>query len=186
MSRFFFDTEFIEYPPTHKYRKGTIDLISIGIVDDLGREFYAISNEFDESMASDWVRENVIAKLEDPTTHPRMSLYEIKNNLLNWYFKDVKDPEFYAYFCSYDWVVFCWIFGTMMELPKGFPMYCRDIKDRMKTFGVHKVDLPEQDEDTHHNALADAKWNKAAYAVIQKRVDKFNEAAGLGSLGRWA
>ena len=37
-------------------------------------------------------------------------------------------PEFYAYYADYDWVVFCWLFGKMIDLPKGFPMYCRDLK----------------------------------------------------------
>lgn len=36
--------------------------------------------------------------------------------------------EFYAYCADYDWVVFCWLFGRMMDLPNGFPMYCRDLK----------------------------------------------------------
>ncbi len=36
--------------------------------------------------------------------------------------------EFYGYYCDYDWVLFCSLFGKMIELPKGFPMYCRDLK----------------------------------------------------------
>lgn len=36
--------------------------------------------------------------------------------------------EFYGYYCDYDWVVFCWLFGKMIDLPKGFPMYCKDLK----------------------------------------------------------
>ena len=39
--RYFYDTEFIEDGTT-------IDLVSIGIVDEAGREFYAVSTEFDE------------------------------------------------------------------------------------------------------------------------------------------
>jgi hypothetical protein len=42
-----------------------------------------------------------------------------------------KLPEFYGYYCDYDWVVFCWIFGKMNNLPKGFPMYCRDLKQTL-------------------------------------------------------
>lgn len=29
---------------------------------------------------------------------------------------------------DYDWVVLCQLYGTMMDLPKGWPMYCRDVK----------------------------------------------------------
>ncbi len=42
-----------------------------------------------------------------------------------------KNPEFYAYYADYDWVLFCSLFGRMMDLPKGFPMYCRDLKQTL-------------------------------------------------------
>ena len=51
--RFFIDCEFIEDGKT-------IDLISIGIVADDGREYYAINRDCDFSKASDWVEENVL------------------------------------------------------------------------------------------------------------------------------
>ena len=39
------------------------------------------------------------------------------------------DPiEFYAYFADYDWVVFAQLFGNMINLPEGFPKYCKDLK----------------------------------------------------------
>lgn len=36
-------------------------------------------------------------------------------------------PKFYGYYCSYDWVLFCWVFGKMIDLPKGFPEYINDL-----------------------------------------------------------
>lgn len=52
-------------------------------------------------------------------------LKELKPN--DWY----PTPEFYAYYADYDWVVFCWLFGRMIDLPKGFPMYCKDLKQEL-------------------------------------------------------
>lgn len=40
-------------------------------------------------------------------------------------------PEFYAYYADYDWVLFCSLFGRMIDLPKGFPMYCIDLKQTL-------------------------------------------------------
>ncbi len=37
-------------------------------------------------------------------------------------------PEFWAYYADYDWVVLCQLFGTMMDLPAHWPMFCMDIK----------------------------------------------------------
>jgi hypothetical protein len=73
-------------------------------------------------------------------------------------------PEIWAYYADYDWVAFCQIFGTMMDLPKGFPMYCRDIKQECDRLG--NPDLPSQ-EQGEHNALYDARWNKQAWEFLQ-------------------
>lgn len=74
------------------------------------------------------------------------------------------DHIFYAYYADYDWVVFCQLFGTMMDLPKGFPMYCRDIKQLCDELGNPK--LPEQGKG-EHNALEDARWNRKTYLWLR-------------------
>ncbi len=99
-------------------------------------------------------------------------------------------PTFYAYYADYDWVVFCSLFGTMMQLPTGFPMYCRDLKQMVDewcekarpTFeslrgGIpHTFDdaLKELKNDAHypketneHHALADAKFAFELYKFLQ-------------------
>jgi hypothetical protein len=81
-------------------------------------------------------------------------------------------PEVWAYYADYDWVVFCQLFGTMMDLPKGYPMYCRDIKQECDRLGNPR--LPEQGKG-EHNALADARWNKKAYEFL-KTVEAGNDA----------
>lgn len=43
----------------------------------------------------------------------------------------VHPPRFYAYFADYDWVLFCTLYGTMMQLPRGFPRYCIDLKQEL-------------------------------------------------------
>ena len=60
--KYFFDTEFIEgfRKPLFGKRRHFIDLISIGIVAEDGREYYAISNEYDYKDADEWVIKNVL------------------------------------------------------------------------------------------------------------------------------
>lgn len=72
-------------------------------------------------------------------------------------------PEFWGYYADYDWVVFCWIFGTMMELPEGWPMYCKDLKQLADEWGIKYDHLKQENE---HNALDDAKWNKMLYEYL--------------------
>ena len=154
--RYFLDTEFIESGP-----KKPIQLISIGIVSEDLRTFYRISSEFNPDDANQWVKDNVLAQLED---YERGTLAQIADDVKR--FCDPAQfgkPEFWGYYADYDWVVFAQIFGTMMDLPKGFPMYCRDLKQFCDELGNPK--LPEQGKG-EHNALADACWNIKSYQFL--------------------
>lgn len=176
--RYFFDTEFIEDGKT-------IDLLSIGIVSEDGREYYAESNEADLSKADDWVKENVIAHLwsrqADKTPFNRWtrdggkgglcSRREIRSDIITFC---GDSPEFYAYYADYDWVVFCQLFGRMIDLPQGFPMYCRDLKQTLDDYcGMNSITLEDlksreyyPKQENEHNALDDARWNRDLYQML--------------------
>lgn len=163
--KYFFDTEFIEYGPT-PVNKGTIDLISIGIISEDGREYYAVTSEFDGSKADDWVKENVLAKLQGETFKPRA---QISAEIMDFILQSSEKPEFWAYYADYDWVAFCWLWGRMIDLPKIFPMYCMDLKQAMDMYRIERWQLPPDPEDEHH-ALADAKWLRKAYEKCKEIV----------------
>lgn len=154
--RFFFDTEFAE-------DGRTINLISIGIVAEDGREFYAVSTEFDAENCNDWVKVNVLPQLPPTTDSAWVTRVQMRERILSFIGPD--KPEFWAYYADYDWVVLCQLFGTMMDLPPGWPMYCRDIKQLCDELGNPL--LPAQDVSEEHNALADARWNVLAYWFLQ-------------------
>lgn len=151
--KYFIDTEFNERP-------GLLELISIGIVDEYGNEFYAVSNEWKRRNCNDWVANNVLPYLEVDFSRWQ-SIAEIREGIVD--FVD-GSPEFWAYFADYDWVLFCWIFGRMIDLPNHFPMYCRDLKQEMDRLGVDRSQLPPNYEI--HNALEDAKWIRDSYEFI--------------------
>lgn len=244
--KYFIDTEFLEGSQKEKFpislfRKNTpptIDLISIGIVREDGKEYYAISKDFNLDEAWNrydikpvsnihcgpsekvyWIRENVLRPIfyklmgKDINFHDIDHYFTFKDfkKLINKHGKTNKqiaeevhdfcitydakksvtenNPEFYAYYADYDWVAFCWLFGKMMDLPKGFPMYCRDLKQMLDekpvTYKVHTfkgeggyygscdpyykdwknhVDYPKQENE--HDALSDARWNKKLYEFL--------------------
>lgn len=70
-------------------------------------------------------------------------------------------PEFWGYYADYDWVVFCQLFGSMIALPNGFPMYCRDLKQFIDYMGNPRVET----SDIHH-ALNDAEWIMETHSKI--------------------
>lgn len=148
MARIFFDTEFIE-------DGRTIDMISIGLVREDGATLYFESAECDLDRASDWVRKNVLCHLTGEKTPRR----EIARQIVEF---AGSSPEFWAYYADYDWVVLCQLFGRMIDLPDGWPMYCRDLKQEADRLGVRFPPM----QGIEHNALADAQWNAMSYSLI--------------------
>lgn len=145
--RIFFDTEFIE-------DGRTIDLLSIGMVREDGATYYAEPQEADRSKASPWVVEHVLPSLTGPT-HPRSTIAADIVEFVG------KDPQFWAWYADYDWVALCQLYGRMIDLPDGWPMYCRDLKQVCDERGIR---LAQDDSD--HNALEDAWWVANAWDVV--------------------
>lgn len=151
--RFWFDTEFFE--DGH-----TIQLISIGVVSEDGRTYYAETLDAPHlARASSWLEENVYPHLRC-VREDRKDRREIGRDLIAFM---GEKPEIWAYYADYDWVVLCQLFGRMIDLPKGWPMYCRDVKQWADTLGGRK--LPEQ-KTAEHDALADAKWTREAWLSL--------------------
>ena len=281
--KYFLDTEFLEGTQKKLFgeTKPTIDLISIGIVCEDGREYYAISKDFNLKEAWNrwqqrtgegdrnniepkeyWIRENVLKPIweelytlqykescklgaktslllnkfekennlsPNSTNHVKFT-YENFKKLINKYGKTNKqiaeeivqfvdarwieegnvskgfmypggtsieevkttNVQFYGYYCDYDWVAFCWLFGKMIDLPKHFPMYCVDLKQMLdvrykdgyyymnyipvddtypsiiKSGRIDKVekhpDYPKQTNE--HSAIHDARWNFELYKFL--------------------
>jgi hypothetical protein len=103
------------------------------------------------------------------------------------------DCKFYGYYSDYDWVVFCWLFGKMIDWPKGFPMYCIDLKQELDAkveflqLFYHGGLIPSEKDrlcnneeklekiknnpnypkqTNEHNALSDARWNQQLYTFL--------------------
>lgn len=173
--KYFLDTEFIE-----NGRREPLQLLSLGIVAENGSEIYFENSEADFTKANDWVKKNVFPWLEriGPVLRtPAEMAEEIKkfippkpgydkNGGLPSGLWDA--PEFWAYFADYDWVLFCQLFGTMMDLPEGYPMYCMDLMQYAKHIGIPRRAFPEQDQ-VEHNALNDARWNKKVFEFLEQQ-----------------
>lgn len=212
--KYFYDTEFAE-------DGRTIELISIGIVCEDGRELYLQSSEIHHDHVSLWVEEHVYPHLiRCPHITPKEQVLirggmkidttsiqaeidqhslagqctfttlvkdaieingiktsglfiggypacfwrtreQIRQNILD--FMDVDTygpPELWAYYSSYDHVAFCQIFGSIINLPQGFPMLTYDLRQHLDMHGMQNIRQPD---DQPHNALRDARWNRDTY-----------------------
>lgn len=175
--KIWYDTEFVE-----RGRGYSVDMISIGAVREDDAEFYRISDSLPavwKANENEWMRENVIPYLplrrdyfgrllwdeDHPDFHRVQPLDEIAQDWKN-YVLEFKEPELWAYYGAYDHVVMAQMFGRMIDLPKGMPMYTMDIKQRWHNEG--KPELPKQ-TNGEHKAIDDARWNRVAYEYIDNR-----------------
>lgn len=159
----FFDTEFIENGTAHFPQ-----LISIGIIREDGEKYYA-EFEVDWDLANKWVLDNVVPKLRGGDYVK--TLAKAREEIIEFC---GDSPEIWAYFADYDWVIFCGVFGRMVDLPKGWPMFCRDLKQLMWHLGIKKSDIPATiSNENAHDALDDAIWNLRVYKWITSRTDMY-------------
>lgn len=172
--RYFIDTEFMEDGKT-------IELLSIAIcAQGSKREIYAENIQANLSRANPWVKENVIPQLwsqqkdkqlanewtRDGGKGGLLDLGSIRREIIQFCDPAVYGPpEFWGYYCDYDWVVFCQLFGKMIDLPEGYPMLCMDLKQSQIEKGC-KMLLEQPDEE--HHALVDARWIRDCHAYLFK------------------
>lgn len=156
--RIYLDTEFIERGADHP-----IELVSIGIETQKGDSFYIeLADGWEAEHAGPWVKENVLTKLigsEYPACVMRRT--EAASAITTWLDHVAPAPdelEFWGYFCDYDWVVFCQLYGSMENKPYRFPFFMRDVQQLASELGLDKqMRRFNKIEPQHeHNALADA------------------------------
>jgi hypothetical protein len=157
--RFFYDCEFIEDGVT-------IDLVSIGVVDETGREFYAVSTEFDPDRAGPWVRRHVLPKLPSPADQAWRSRAAIRDDLFAFLSSGGEKLELWAWIAGYDHVALAQLWGAMPALPRPIPRFTHDLRQRWEDAG--KPRLPPAPTDAH-DALADARFNLVRWQIIEER-----------------
>ena len=192
--KIYYDTEFIE-------DGRTIDLISIGMVADDGRELYLVNQaiEDDEKLHDRicqhrWLMENVVPGLPlrqnrrtgdisytlssagdgrgifhlDRDDNRIVPLRYIRNAVREFIWA-TPDPELWAWYAAYDHVVYAQLFGCMINLPDGLPMFTCDLKQEAERLGNPRV--PEQ-ATGQHNALEDARHNRVIAKFLAEHAAK--------------
>jgi hypothetical protein len=173
--RIAYDTEFLEDGQT-------IELISIGMISDDGDEYYAVNDDapWRRIRKHEWLMQNVVPQLPQPHG-------DWRNNMPHRWLCDRADAvvrpredvarrvrefilcarrrsenghplELWADYAAYDHVVLAQLFGPMVDLPPGIPMFTHDFQHELSRRGLRRDDprLPTQAAGVHH-ALADAR-----------------------------
>lgn len=151
--KYFFDTEFIEDGEL-------VHLVSIGMVTEDSRELYLESSEAPHERANAFVQEHVLPHLGP--VERRVSRAAIRQAITE--FVTCSEPHFVAWYNAYDWYLMCRLFGGMVNLPKSWPQYCYDLQ---QLFDHKGGAFPPQPSNAHH-ALADAKWCRTAWHLLER------------------
>jgi hypothetical protein len=173
MTRVFFDTEF-----TGLHQNTT--LISIGLIAETGETFYAELTDYDSDQVDEWIAKNVISKLDLDGSYPhnvRELLIKgdkgvVKSELERW-FSQFDSVEMWSDCLSYDWVLFCELFGHAFKVPKNIFYIPFDICTLFKVKGIDPdvsretfSGLDIEGEQSKHNAMWDAIVIKACYQKL--------------------
>jgi len=177
MTKVFFDTEF-----TGLHQKTT--LISIGLISECGKTFYAEFNDFDSTQVDDWIQEHVINKLEynsfyqklkenDGNVFYKSTTSNIKDKLITW-LEQFEKIEIWSDCLAYDWVLFNQLFGHALNIPSKVYYIPFDICTLFKVYDIDPDISREKfsgmmDQSQKHNALWDAKVIKACYFKLMDK-----------------
>lgn len=163
--KIYYDTEFIE-------DGRTIELISIGMVSDDGREYYAVNRDMPKRKIRKrkWLMENVVPHLpkahgDRRLTMPKRWLFDYANpvvkpreriadEVMGFIRAAGPDVQLWADYGAYDHVALAQMFGCMIDLPDGVPMWTNDLRQDWVRAG--KPELPSL-AGAAHNALDDAR-----------------------------
>jgi hypothetical protein len=160
----------------------TIELISIGIVSETGREYYAVNRDMPvrRIRKHQWLMDHVVPSLPNAygdrrNTMPKRWLFDYTHPLVKRRARiadEVRDfllsdgaPELWAWYGAYDHVALCQLWGAMVDKPAGIPMLTHDIEQAIRQ--VPGFVEPEQTTGLH-NALEDARHNLRVLTALRE------------------
>lgn len=151
--------------------------IAVAMCSSDGRELYCVFEEIEESPLKDrirkhsWLMGNVVPYLplrDGKVTRPLIDLGTnffldassnlvmprrmIRNAVREFVLANLDDGEeleLWGWYSSYDHVALSQLFGSMIRLPQGFPMFTRDLKQRWTEFKRPESELPGMTEKNH-------------------------------------
>lgn len=170
-------------------------LVSLGLVSEDGREFYAEFTDYDKSQLNDWLKHYVIDNLyldyifgtegsefyKVVSSGDKKVFYsciirgskEVICKELNEWLKQFKNVKIWSDCLAYDWVLFNELFGGAFNLPKNIYYIPMDICTLFEMEGIDP-DISREDfinnsiKGKKHNSLYDAKVIKACYEILTK------------------
>lgn len=175
----FYDCEFLD-------SGSTIDLVSVGMCNDQDdNTLYLFNADAMLMHANDWVRANVfphlpLCKMPHTGGPPHFDKNDTRVMGRSELAKQVADyvrgygawptVQLWADYGAYDHVAIAQMFGPMVNLPEGFPMYTNEymtyettMRDTLGAYQLFRKDK----RGNPHDALDDAKWVRYKHSRVK-------------------
>jgi hypothetical protein len=144
--------------------------MSIGMVAEDGRTFYAELTDYDKSQLDDWLEKNVVSNF---TGEGRTNMLNLDKKI-EAFLEPYDQVEMWSDCLAYDWVLFNRIWGHAFNLPKKIYYIPFDVCTFMKIRGIDP-DINREDfafggkpeVAQKHNALWDAQVIRACYENLR-------------------
>lgn len=190
--KLFFDTEF-----TGLHKETT--LISIGIIAEDGRTFYAELNDYDKNQVDDWIQNNVINNMimlppkegedeyytakrhsDNPIGNDLYKSYivqlrgskeEVRIELVKW-ISQFEQVEIWSDCLSYDWVLFNDIFGHAFNIPKNVYYIPFDICTLFKIKNIDPDINREEFAEVKNGQKHNALWDAKIIKLCYEKLIK--------------
>jgi hypothetical protein len=155
-----------------------IDPMSIGIVSEDDRNYYAINYDCSFSKSDKYTQDNILAYFPFKPIHPKSEygqsgeflntgvwrrIHAIGKDVLN-FIDDDDHPVFWTWCGAYDWVALCHLLGGRLKMPANFPSNPNDLKQEYDRLGNPEL---KEYNSTGGSALDEAKWCKFVYNQLQ-------------------
>ena len=167
-------------------------LISLALVAEDGREFYAEFTDHDRQQCDDWIRQNVLAHsrwLREDTAIPAPGQWregaltlvlgnreQVRDALVDW-LAQFAAIEIWADCPVWDWLLLCELFGGAFGLPKNIYYLPFDLVTLFKAKGLDpdmdrvefagwKLGKGKDGAQVRHNALCDARLARACHEKL--------------------
>ncbi|WP_406205389.1 3'-5' exoribonuclease [Kitasatospora sp. NBC_01560] len=158
--RVFYSAQYLDY-------SDRLVLISIGLVREDGRTYYAVNRGLsarhvlaDPSLrAAAWpylpTRDDTLLD----RSHPDVKMRSRIAAEVDAFLAAVPDLELWSWRGAYAHVLLCQLFGTELDLPDAVPDWTNDLRQEAHRLGVDPDELPSQQTRRHH-ALDNAQHHR--------------------------
>jgi len=152
------------------------NIISIGIISECGKTFYAEFNDYDQMQIDEWIKTHVIDNLyltpfDNCASYDEFRILGNKKDVadaLSVWLKQFDKVQIWSDCLAYDWVLFCQIFGHAFNIPKNVHYIPFDLATLFEIKGFdsdtnREIYSQMQEDSKKHNSLWDAKVIKECY-----------------------